>query len=600
LPAERVPRLGGWRRLVLPGLVAAALCLATPAAAAPVSYFPVPGTVDQPIGNLTATPAGGLWATQQLAWGPFNEERKMRLLHFDSAGNLVTASPEQVGDPVFTELAAAADGGIWVLASRSLRHISPSGTVTEVELPQAFSPYDLVAGDDGRAWLRICHSVFEPRSEECEVMAATDSGETEAFPAPPFDLEWPSGVDSMTSTSWSFPVEGGVWIIAAHHFQGEGEWSTRTVFVSSSGQVEAVEMPPSTYAVEAASGSAAWWIQEHGAGGATIGQVDTSGIFSNTQSLANVSAYDPPDYYNTASGRDGDLIWAQNATWSDVVDGQLGVRRVDGTSNVFPVPLNASAVLIDSDANFWSGSCTLGTKLYQAIDGSIWTLSFGHPTRITRQQPSGEFSVFLLGDQASRETELEFFYGIGGLVETDPQALWFSRNTAAGPQLARLNPLDPPPPEVRYPGPWRTTEVTLTTRQRVMRLLGLLLGQSERALQRLWLDAGGRARNPSPGSSERPRPISLQERTGVFSVRGRFPIAGRVTIRLERPGRHSSLLAFGTGQGGPGQRTLVVRLTPSGRRQMHGHGQNRRLVLKAAFDAEQGGSWRKSARLRLR
>jgi hypothetical protein len=590
--------------LVLLCLGVASLATAGTAAGAPVAYFPVPGSAAEPISNLTVGSPNDIWVTQQLAWGPSNEERQMRLLRFDSSGSFRAATSSMVGDPVFTEIAPSSDGGVWVLASAALQHVATDGTTKEIELPERFGAYDLVAGLDGRAWALICRPELDEslRSEECRALGMSTSGETESFLVPQLAIEWPSGASFMVSASWAVPVQGGIWIVRAHAFEGDTEWSTDTVFVSYAGDVHSVDAPSGTYVVEAATGNAAWWIQEHSAGGATIGQIETNGFVHNVEDLKNVSAFDPPDPYSTAAGRNGDLLWAQNATWSDVVDGQLGVRRVDGTSSVYSVGKNATSVLIDEEANFWSGACVLGSQLYEAADGSIWTLSFGHPSRITRQQPSGEFSVFLLGDQVSRETETEGFYGIGGLAESDIQSLWFTRNTSAGPQLARLNPLDPPPPEVRYPGNEQITGGRpLTRRQQTMRLLRSLLAQSERALlsqRRLWLGRSDRgSRLPVSGV----RPGSLGEHKSSFQVRGRFPVAGRAAIRLQRRGRHRkpAVLAYGAVKGGPGRHSLVVNLTPAGRKAMRRRVGSGPLRLQASFDAEQAGSFSRSSRIEL-
>lgn len=601
------------RGLSVLGVLALAVALgAGVASAAPVSYYGVPGTGDQPIANLTAASDGTLWMTQRLSDGPANNERHMRLLRVDAAGNLVAVSPEIEGDPIFTELKAASDGGVWALVSGALLHVTPAGAIEEVAVPAPFDVRDLSAGSDGRAWALACRPIYsgEVHEEECEVLAAAPDGGTEFFPAPALEVNWPAGAKSMWSTSWAVPAGNGTWFTRLYVFGSETSWSAKTVFVSSAGVFSEVSLPSGTYVTEGAPGDSAWWLRSEGTAGATIGEVDKAGLASNTQHLDNVSAQEPPDSYSTASGRNNDLIWAQNATWSDTLDGQLGVRRLDGSSNVFQVQKNETAVLLDSEANFWSGSCVLGSRLYEATDGSLWTLSFGHPSRVTRQQPSGEFSTFLIGDSVSREEEVEIgTYGLSGLVETDSRSLWFTRNLPGGPQLAKLDPLDPPPAEVKYPGSPRVQgKRALTTRERIDRLLRSLVKQSKKGFarqRRLWIDrrAMREAGIEKAPQAERVTPIVLRSRFNRFALRGRFPVDGRaiVSLRLRGKHKHVALLALGSRSAPSGRRMFSVRLLKSGRNLMRRQSlRSARLLLSASFKPKHGKPSRRSARLGMR
>lgn len=620
----RVPRVG----IVCVLTCVIAVAFAGRSVAAPISYYDVPGTGDQPIANLIAADDGTLWMAQRLSYGSGSDERHMRLLHVDGAGDLIAASPEIEGDPTFTEMVASSDGGAWVLPSGDpLRHVSPAGALEEISVPTSFRVSDLAAGTDGRVWARACKRTVadEAHEEECDVLAASPDGTTELFSAPDLEADWPLGAKSMRSATWAVSTGGGTWFTRLYLFDDETTWTRKTVFVSHTGTVSPVILPPESYVSEGAPGEAAWWLRDDGTAGAVIGKVDKTGTTSNTQHLDNVSDYDPPDGYSTAPGRNGDLVWAQNATWSDTFDGQLGVRRLDGGSSIFQLPRHALSVLVEPEANFWSGSCVLGSRLHEAVDGSLWTLSFGHPSRVTRQQLSGEFSVFLVGDPGSRDEEEEIgTYALDGLVETDSRSLWFTRNLPTGPQLARLDPLDPPPAEPPYPGaraPVDSVEhgggvaaAGQAYRLRVRQLLRSVVRQSRRGLarQRRFLVRRNLARKraterrsqksqSSAVQSKRSNAGKRYTRIGRFRVRGHFPLRGRVTVKLRwrhKGKRRPLMLAVGRKHAPAGMRVFNVRLRRSGRVLMRS-GRHLRPVLVVKFHATGQVPVRRAVRLRF-
>lgn len=529
--------------------------------AAPVSYYPLPGSSDQWIEDLTADGDGSLWVTQSLSEGPNMSEQHTRLLHLGPTGNLLAATEPVEGNPYSSKLAPADHGGAWQLAYGSgLRHIDADGNVQAIALPaKGVNPDTLAAGQDGRAWAALCEFVFgEPQEERCNAVAATPGGEVAEVPLPAISTTWPPGAHSAGGYLGSVATSTGVWFWKSWSFEGSAP-TTSAAFVSYSGKATKVDVPTSSRPAAPGPGDSVWWIQSEGKGGATMGRTSATGIVSDVHHIGNVSEIDPADPFVGDPGRNGNLLWAQNATWSESYDGQVGVAHPDGSIAEYKVEKDATTVPT-SIPDFWSGSCTFGVRLYEAIDGGIWTISGGHPSRLTRQQPSGAFETYLLGGGAS-EFANEKETGVWGMVETDPRSLYFSLNTPTGPELARLDPLDPPPAEPRFPHVGAVAYGRPTT-VRIQRLLSSLIRQTRHALPR------------------------LERGAKKVRLRANFPERGTASVVLRRP-HHKPLLLSATASGFPGPHSLHLRLRRAGRALLRA-GAHKRAVLTATFTPADG------------
>ncbi len=536
-------------------LIAAVLCGAFPVAAgaAPVSYFPLPGGKENTIDDLTVANDGTLWVAQSLSTGPYNSERHMRILHVSQSGTLLSTTPSQEGEPIFSEMVPASDGGVWVNAFPGLEHIASDGSVDDIADP-AGGGMNLVAGRDGRAWLQHCTFTYPSTGteEHCEAAAVSIGGEVQTYDLSGFGQTWPAGATSAGGIYTSVATETGVWFWKLVSFGGAPPTGTAE-FVSYQGTGTPVgAIPPQGFLMAPAAGDSVWWLNNEGLGGATIGQINVAGHLSDTQRMGNLSEYlEHPDSFTADPGREDDLIWAQNATWNDEFDGQIGVAGLNGSNTGFLVEHDATAVPT-STPDFWSGSCTFGVRLYQATDGALWTISGGHPDRLTRQQLNGQFSTFLLNGASEFTGEEET--GVWGMVESGPDELWFTLNTPHGPELARLDPLDPPPAEPRMPKYGsETTERRPIHKHRqrnraVLKLLNSLISQTRLQLHH---HTGSR---------------------GHLELNASFPTAGTVAITLaRRRKRHRQILIGGKRHGASGNQTLLVAFRPALRHLLRGH-----------------------------
>jgi hypothetical protein len=441
------------RWILVFGMMAALFTTSFPvaASAAPVFYVPLPGEKTNTIDDLTVASDGTLWVAQELSMGPANSERHMRFLHVGLDGTLLGTTPEQEGDPLFSEVVAAADGGIWANTSAGIEHIAPDGSVDLITSEYA-GAQSLVAGRDGRAWLQHCGATTSQSGaweEHCVAVAVNLDGEVDAYPLPGVSDTWPPGTKSAYGVYRGIATESGVWFWKLFEI-GEGQPVASAEFISYQGVTTPItDVPTQALPMATASGDAVWWLHNELLAGATIGQIDPLGQIGDTHHMDNLSQLTPyPDLFGAAPGRDGSLVWAQNATWNEANDGQIGLAGLDGSNTSFLVEHDATAVPT-STPDFWSGSCTFGVQLFQATDGSLWTISGGHPPRLTRQQLDGQFSTFLLDGASEFVGEEET--GVAGMDESSPHELWFMLNTPHGPALARLDPLDPPPAEPRMP-----------------------------------------------------------------------------------------------------------------------------------------------------
>lgn len=534
---------------LIAGLLITLLVMAAPteAGAAPVSYFPLPGGNTEKIDDLTVAGDGTLWMAQELGTGPANSERHMRLLHVALDGRLLGMTPEQEGDPVFTEVVPAADGGIWVNAFPGIEHIAPDGSV-DLTTSAGTGDMSLVAGRDGRAWLQHCGATSQSgaHEEHCVAVAVGLDGEVETYPLPGVSDTWPPGARSAYGVYRSIATEGGVWFWKLFVI-GEGQPTASAEFISYQGVTVPIDdVPPQSLPMAPASGDSVWWLHNELLAGATIGQIDMLGQIGDTHHMDNMSQLTPnPDLFGAAPGRDGSLVWAQNATWNESEDGQIGFAGLDGSNTGFLVEHDATAVPT-STPDFWSGSCTFGVRLFQATDHSLWTISGGHPPRVTRQQLDGQFSTFLLDHSSEFVGEEET--SVWGMEESSPHELWFMLNTPHGPELARLDPLDPPPPEPRMPKSesWSSEAATGSPANGHPGRPHGWQRDVSRVLKSMLAQVGSQLKQPAHAGS-------------AFRLKVNFPLPGIVMLKVgERRGRRTVDLTSLRRQTPAGPLTMVI------------------------------------------
>lgn len=530
-------------------LVAVCAVLVPSARAAPAAYYQLPGNASQTVGTLMAASDGSLWLAQS------GTEGRFKLLHLDTSGHVLAESPEQNGSPSYLPMVPASDGGAWLRTAGGLEHIAPDGSSFDVPAVPVGAE-TLVSGQDGRAWLGVCGN--ELHEETCKALAVSVSGEVDTYALSGMSTHWPEVDGSMSYRS--VPTPDGVWFSKLVR-QGTEPPVASAEYLSYSGAGTPVALPGQAHLAAQSTSDSVWWKEDRGNAGAVIGRVAISGNISDVHTLANRSSPSREDVFTAAAGQHGNLVWAQNTPWNEDMDGQIGVARPDGSNSAWSVPKDATAVPIDGeplpDAEVWSLSCQFGVWLHEAADGSLWTISSGGPSRLTRQQLDGQFSTFVLGRTPDVSTDPET--GMGGMVETDPHSLWFTVDTSNGPELARLDPLDPPPPVPQYSGsssdPAEVNEthvahtVAHTTRriavQRFLRSVLLRVRKRVKRYRRL-----GRGR--------------LHSRQW-FKVSGKFPTYGTLVISLgARSHRHSRWLAFGRHRSAAGRRATAVRFLRKG------------------------------------
>ena len=513
-----------------------------PADAAPAIYYKVPGGASEGIYDLTTGGDGTLWVLQQ-------EGEGARVLHLDGSGNLIAASPplESVGE------IASDGGGVWVTGREEMFHVASDGTVAgPTPIEGQIEPNTLVKGADGRDWALACVYSYSG-ADRCDAIAANPAGEIDAYPLPALDIEWPAGHGGSLH-SWAVPTaSSGVWFERMAGV-GSGPQTSYVSLISYLGGPQKVETPSDSWIFAPAAPGAVWWLKEEGLSGARAGWVDSSGVIGGERQLPNVSQ-GAVAYYSAGAGRGDALLWAQNGTWNESYDGQIGVIRPDGSSAEYKVEHGATAIPT-TVPELWSGNCTFGMRLHETADGSLWTVTGGHPDRVTRQQPSGAFETYALGGIASEFAgEAETY--IVGMVETEPHSLYFALNTPSGPELASVDPYSPPPPEprlaessgqpsseaeARQPDNKAEQKPASRGRVRAEAFLAQVIRKVRLALQR-----------------SRPRKV----------VRVRMPEAGRVRILIR--GAHKQVLADVVASGQAGVHTLRLGRvnTPAAPRRRH-------------------------------
>ena len=559
-------------------LVAVCAVLVPSARAAPAAYYQLSGNASQTVGTLMAGSDGSLWLAQS------GTEGRFKLLHLDTSGHLLAESPEQNGSPSYLPMVPASDGGAWLRTAGGLEHIAPDGSSSHVPAVPV-GAQTLVSGQDGRAWLGVCGN--ELHEETCEALAVSLAGEVENYPLSGMSTYWPEVNGSMSYRS--VPTEDGVWFSKLVR-QGTEPPVASAEYLSYSGEEAPVALPRQANLVAPSTDDAAWWKEDRGDAGAVLGRIGTSGATSDIHTLANRSSPSREDVFTAAAGQHGNLAWAQNTPWNEGMDGQIGVARPDGSNSAWSVPKDATAVPIHDEPAFagqaWSLSCQFGVWLHEGTDGSLWTISSGRPSRLTRQQPDGQFSTFVLGRTTDVSEDSET--GIGGMVETDPHALWFTVETSSGPELARLDPLDPPPAVPRYPGALNnTTEGSgapvAHPPTRVRRAA---------AMQHFLKSLLFRAR----------KKIKLYGRLGHrqlhghrwFKIHSNFPTHGTLVISLRTGShRHVRRLAFGRHRGAAGKRVTAVRFFRKGRVLLK-DGRRQRAHLEIRFKIRGRGIFRRA------
>jgi hypothetical protein len=548
-------------RVVLAVLFAGLLSSAS-AKATPVVYYPIPGSASEDISHLTVGTDGTLWVAQRISTGPANSERHMRVLHIGTDGHVIASTPEQEGDPYVTEMAPALDGGLWLHTVGPLEHVAPDGSVKTIEHSEGDS---LSEGSDGRAWLLRCTFTYLPSIEEhCKAVAVALDGTVETFELPGISIKWPAGSKSGGSQSRSLPTATGVWFWKIRGFEGASP-SVSAEFMTYAGTGVPVTFPGLAYLAAPAAGDSIWWLENEIEGevatGAKIGELAPDGSITDPHHMTGVSEYH--DAFVAEGGKNGDLLWAQNGTWNETLEGQLGVARLDGSNTPFMVEKGAAYLLTDPEAHFWSGSCTFGARLYEAPDGALWTISGGHPARVTRQQLSGEFETYWLHGSE----------GVDGMLESSPHELWFTLNTPNGPELALVDPLNPPPAEPKYPVNGAIVRTHYSTHAKIDRLLRSLLHQASKA---------------------------LRHRHGkAIWLRGSFPAQGSVTVKVNSRMQHK-LVVVGAGKkhGARGKQLIKLVLHHRGLMLSQTSGRHQATIV-ISFSEDRGVTMRRTAKVHI-
>ncbi len=497
------------------------LGVASGAQAAPILDYAIPGS-NQAITHIAPAQSGGVWFVQNITEQSFNEASRFRVGRMGDGGSIEALGPELVGKGLFTQIAPASDGGLWVLGltvgsqSSELVHVSPdASTNTVVTFPEAGLNEAIAEGADGRAW--VLHCLYTGAGETCEADAVTTAGVVTSYPIPSLNYTAPAG---ETSHSYLQPhvaaTPGGVWFGKTVHNQTETV--PGAAFVTYSGEVSAVTLPAGSELLGVGAGEEAWW--EHFEGtSVTVGQINHA---SQTSDLhTRPASFEYPNSYANISGRNGDLLWSDNTPWSTEQTGRLGVYPAGGGASEYVVP--RFAVTVPLEPTFWLGACSFGNSLYEASNGALWAVSGGHPYMLSVQQTTGAFSTFLPMSPIPHEL------GISNPIESTTGALWFALTTQSGEaMLSRANPLDPPPGLPPYPGGVNGVSQQTTNPAPIFALGPAGRDAMNRALSRARIMLSG----------------LRHHRYG--RVRMTYPGAGTVVLKLTtRHGRHSVFLAKG-------------------------------------------------------
>lgn len=568
-----------WRGLARsPGPSAIAIAVAVfaavyPAASSadPIVDYPVPGT-NQAITRITPDNSGGVWFVQSLTEQPENATSRLRVGSVGANGEVEALGSEIPGKALFTQIAPAADGGLWVLgvndgkpldnSGPELAHISANAaTESTAAFPERGLNEAMTEGNDGRAWVLRCKQ--EAENQTCFADAVTTAGVVTSYAIPSLNYTAPPG---ETSSSYLqphvVPTSAGVWFGRTMHNQHETV--PEAAFVKYSGTATPVSLPAGSELIAPAAGEAAWW--EHFEGSSvTIGQVNRIGETSDLHTRP--ASFEYPNSFANEPGRNGDLLWSDNTPWSDEQTGRLGVYSASGGATEYIVA--KFAVTVPLEPTFWSGACSFGNFLYEASNGALWAVSGGHPNMLSAQQTTGGFATFLPVNGVPREL------GIGPPVESTTGALWFALKTQSGEAiLARANPLAPPPGLPPYPafsGAEQRYEPPPAARTQVPSARAAIA----RALDRIHVA------------------LTALRRHRAARIRIDFPFPGVVTLRLlTQGGRHHTLVGAGRlARSTPGVGEVLLHLNRVGAARL-AHRRKLRLILQMTMTTAHGTSSR--------
>jgi hypothetical protein len=386
---------------------------------------------------------------QSLTEQPENATSRLHVGRVGANGDVEALGSEIPGKALFTQIAPAADGGLWVLgvndgnpldnSGPELAHISANAaTESTVAFPERGLTEAIAEGHDSRAWVLRC--VQEAENQMCYADAVTTAGVVTSYAIPSLNYTSPPG---ETSSSYLQPhvvtTSTGVW--SGRTMRNQHETVPEAGFVTYSGTVTAVSLPAGSELIAPAAGEVAWW-EHFGGSSVTVGQVNRVGETSDLHTRP--ASFEYPNSFANEPGRNGDVLWSDNTPWSNEQTGRLGVYPASGGATEYIVA--KFAVTVPLEPTFWSGACSFGNFLYEASNGALWVVSGGHHNMLSVQQTTGGFATFLPVSGVPREL------GIGPPVESTTGALWFALTTQSGEAiLARANPLAPPPGLPPYP-----------------------------------------------------------------------------------------------------------------------------------------------------
>lgn len=527
--------------LAIAGLIA--LGVAPSALAAPILNYAIPGS-HQAINHITPASSGGVWFVQNLTEQPENLASRLRVGRMSDGGSLEALSPEIPGKAGFTQLAAASDGGLWVLGvgNGEIAHISQdAATESIVTFPEPGLNEAIGEGVDGRAWVLRCAG--KGLNEACNADAVTTAGVVSSYPIASLNYTSPPGESSASHLQpHVVPTAGGVWFGKTVH--NKTEVVPGAAFVTYSGEVTAVTLPASSELLGSGAGEQVWW--EHFEGSSvTLGQINRAGQTSDLHSRP--ASFEYPNTFADIPGRNGDLLWSDNTPWSTEQTGRVGVYPAGGGASEYVVP--KFAVTVPLEPMMWSGACQFGNSLYEASNGAIWAVSGGHPNMLSVHAPSGAFSTFLPVSPVPREL------GISSPVESTTGAIWLALTTLSGEAiLARANPLEPPPGLPPYPGGLIGTQQPTTPTSPVVTTAAARAAMA-RALNGARIALNG-----------------LRHHRRAH-VRVNYPTAGTVVLKLTtRHGRHTVVVATGRlARSRAGLGDVAVLLTRAGKSYLRHH-----------------------------
>lgn len=415
------------RRAIL-AAVMYAFCTTAMASAAEPDEFPVGGAPTQRVEAVVPGPSGSVWFVQLWSGsGSANPGDQLRVGRITANGS-VTDVAVLPGTPGFSDLASTSDGTALLATSIGEAWILKPGSVpAQVSFPSGFrlgtASARLAAGQDGRFWLLGCTSW--PACSDQLVAAVTDPLQVALFDVPELDV---------TRGALPHPVatDEGVWFSGGH----SEAWQTPADFVSYTGTATSVLLPTDAWIIGSGGGGTVLWTQEF-ATSFMAGFAAPDGRIYGQRGLPVLPASIGTTHVLGFRGnRPGRLLWTENVG-SDKFDGRLGTLTLDDSA-VFDVPWARTSIPRDSPSSF-TGSCMFGLGLLETGDGAQWISSSGHPWRMSRRGPDGDFRTFTFPSLSQSDGGLGY-----GIIASDG-TLWYP--VAGGditPRVGRIDPSAPP------------------------------------------------------------------------------------------------------------------------------------------------------------